>query len=102
MATTTKVVQRSDLYPPETVVKAYAGAGNRHFAGAPSGEPATEATVDAAGRLTLVLSDAAPVYQLHAVVGGVNRPLALGATPLPPPLGTLQERIAARQSAAGV
>lgn len=94
-------VNRSDRFPVGTAVKAYP-ATSRQFGGrpgAPSVEEHTVAADGSCGPFTLLTADRA--YVLYAEVGAANRYVEVcdsGFTAL----GTLHERIKARQEAAGV
>lgn len=94
-------VNRSDRFPVGTVVKAYPAAA-RQFGGRPAGPSAEEHTVAAdgsCGPFTLLTAD--QPYVLFAEVSGGSRYLGVSDSTFTA-LGTLQERIKARQEAAGV
>lgn len=98
MATVT--MNRSDRYPPATVVKVWPGFANRHFAGKPSGTAAAEGTVASDGKLSITVAEDG-TYLAYAEVAGVDRTTVCSTGPAFPEYQTLQERIVARQAEVG-
>lgn len=100
MANQTLVISRSDLFPVATEVKAYP-AGSHVFAGPPSGASVAEATVDAAGKLTITVPRES--LMLYAEVAGVKKRLFIGDTTAAtlPNVGTLKARLKRRRILAG-
>ncbi len=93
-------IRRSDKFPVGTVVKAFPGPENRHYEGKPSGTATAEATVDTSGRLQFTTLPEG-IWRLWAEVAGTNANLEAANITWTLP-GTLKQRIAARQAAAGV
>lgn len=93
-------VKRSDRFPVGTAVGAYPAQG-RHVDAKPAGAALETETVDATGTLTFTTLTADRGYNLYAEVAGGNRNVAVSDSNFTP-LGTLPERIKARQEAAGV
>jgi hypothetical protein len=101
MANVTITVNRSDLFPIGTVVKAYAAAG-RKFGGSPSGALLAEGTVGATGKLEVSVPERTKMV-LYAFVEEKHRNLTVG-NPEDPQLGftgTLKQRLRRRRVLAG-
>jgi histidyl-tRNA synthetase len=81
-------------------VGAYPWQG-RHIDAKPAGTAFETETVDASGTLTFTTLAGGGAYDLYAEVSGANRNVAVSDSGFTP-LGTLKERIKARQEAAGV
>lgn len=97
MANRTLVVSRSDVFPVGTVVKAY--PLNRVHGGKPAGASTAEATVDAAGKLTLT-NLVEGMYRLWALVSEDNRTISAANAAYTAP-GTLKARLKVRREAVG-
>jgi hypothetical protein len=101
----TIVVNRSDLFPENTVVKAYAGVQASSWSTSETlkGTAKGEGTVTSAGKLTIG-EQAEGQFTLFAEVSSENRYLRVSTIPYnsqEPSRGVLRTRIKERREAAG-